>query len=105
MTHYDEIEELRHELRRHEEKKPRPILARTAVMMEPTIPALLDCLANRSRSVAVITAEGGNFLNGHAMKAETAGGTLATYNEAWDGRAVGNERRSVDSVRVDNPRL
>lgn len=100
-----EIEQLRQELKAHDAKKPRPPLSRIAFVIEPTQPALLDCFANRSRAVACVADEGGTILGGHGMKADNAVGMFATLNKAWEGGTVGSERRTVESLITDNPRM
>lgn len=96
--------ELERQLADLDASEPKPPLVRLVVMQEPTTPALLDALANRSPNVAVLSDEGGNDAGGHSMKADNRMNTLAIRNKLWDGRSVSSERRTVESLGVESPR-
>jgi hypothetical protein len=78
---------------------PQPPLAPLLLVDEPTFEGLTKLLAVGQPSLGLFTSEGGAFIGGHAMRAETMLRTATGLSSLWDGmpirRVRGGEGSSV----------
>ena len=65
--------------------EPKEPLKPLLTFPEPTYPGLHKYLERGQPSVGVFSAEGGQFLGGHAMKDDNKMETAAGFNSLWDG--------------------
>lgn len=79
LTHPERIQQLRD---LHE--PPAPLLP-VVRAKEPNLEGLLNVLQQGRASLGIFTSEGGQFLGGHGMTAETKTRTVTGLSELWDG--------------------
>src|SRR4051794_24836879 len=78
---------------------PTPPLLPMLTVPEPTYEGLCHLLALGQPSVGLFSAEGGQFIGGHAMNAENKLKTAAAISDLWD-RGVVKRLRAGDGAKI-----
>jgi hypothetical protein len=78
---------------------PKPPLSPFLTASDPTIEGLVKAWPDAPASLGVFSAEGGQFIGGHGLKAEQALKSAAAFSELWDGLAI-RRVRALDGVSV-----
>lgn len=85
--------------------EPLPPLAPILVMAEPTIEGLAKLLMTGQPSVGVFSAEGGQFVGGHALSDDAKLRTAAALSNLWDGEAWKRVRAADGAHTIANRRV
>lgn len=92
----DDIENEIRIIENNEPKKPKVLKLLTK---DSTIEAISQRLQDNDGCLSVVTAEGGLALDGRIMS------NPYLLNDAWSGEPIDVDRKSVESIYVENPRL
>lgn len=85
--------------------EPEPPLAPILLAGEPTLEGLLKLLATGQPSLGIFSAEGGQFVGGHAMSQDNALKTSAGLSALWDGSAVDRVRAGDGASKLYGRRV
>ncbi|HQS99903.1 MAG TPA: DUF3987 domain-containing protein [Thiobacillus sp.] len=85
--------------------EPAPPLAPILLAGEPTLEGLLKLLAIGQPSIGLFSAEGGQFVGGHAMSQDNALKTSAGLSALWDGSAVDRVRAGEGASKLYGRRV
>lgn len=85
--------------------EPEPPLAPVLLAGEPTLEGLVKLLAIGQPSVGLFSAEGGQFVGGHAMSQDNALKTSAGLSALWDGSAVDRVRAGDGASKLYGRRV
>ena len=85
--------------------KPKGPLHPIILLEEPTIEGLAKLLLTGQPSVAIFSAEGGEFVGGHAMKDDAKLRSAAGLSKLWDGEAWKRVRAGDDAHTIANKRV
>lgn len=85
--------------------EPEPPLSPILLAGEPTLEGLLKLLAVGQPSVGLFSAEGGQFIGGHAMNQDNALKTSAGLSALWDGSAVDRVRAGDGASKLYGRRV
>lgn len=85
--------------------EPANPLAPVLLASEPTLEGLLKLLAIGQPSLGLFSAEGGQFIGGHAMSQDNALKTSAGLSALWDGSAVDRVRAGDGASKLYGRRL
>lgn len=85
--------------------EPEPPLAPILLAGEPTLEGLLKLLATGQPSLGLFSAEGGQFVGGHAMSQDNALKTSAGLSALWDGSAVDRVRAGDGASKLYGRRV
>lgn len=85
--------------------EPQPPLAPILLAGEPTLEGLLKLLAIGQPSIGLFSAEGGQFVGGHAMSQDNALKTSAGLSALWDGSAVDRVRAGDGASKLYGRRV
>ena len=98
-------EEAEKELELLMNKRPQEPLIPRYIYSDVTPEALASGLANNWPSAGVMSSEGGMVFGSHGMSSDSVMRMLSMQNELWDGGTITYDRRTVESVRIENARL
>lgn len=85
--------------------EPAAPLTPVLLASEPTLEGLLKLLANGQASIGLFSAEGGQFVGGHAMNRDNALKTSAGLSALWDGSAVDRVRAGDGASKLYGRRV
>lgn len=85
--------------------EPEPPLSPILLAGEPTFEGLLKLLAVGQPSIGLFSAEGGQFIGGHAMNQDNALKTSAGLSALWDGSAVDRVRAGDGASKLYGRRV
>lgn len=84
---------------------PAPPLTPMLTCQEPTMEGLFRLQAGGHPSLGIFTAEGGQFLGGHAMSDDARLRTAAGLNALWDGEPLRRVRASDNAIELRGRRV
>ena len=80
---------------------PKPI-AQTIMLKDATTESMIEAyVIDRQKNLSWTTDEAAQFLNGHSMKADTAGGALGTLTRLYDGTPIVRKRSRGGKAATD----
>jgi len=86
-------------------QKPAKPLTPLLVCPEPTFEGLCRLMKEGYPSLGIFSAEGGQFIAGHGMKAENKIRTAASICSAWDGESIKRIRAGEETTILSGRRL
>ena len=93
------------DLRRLDEKEPKPPRVPRLIYGDATPEALTHALAKVWPSGGVISNEAGSVFGSHGMGKDSVMRNVATLNQLWDGVPLTTDRRTTESFTVKGARL
>jgi hypothetical protein len=84
---------------------PEPPLTSVLLASEPTFEALVKCFHGGQPSLGIFSAEGAQFVGGHAMSEDNRLKTSAALSSLWDGEPIRRNRAGDGSFALYGRRL